>query len=68
MAIQDFHRYEFTSFSLIFTTFCNIHAPNISLGIYVAYFSSIAELAISASRDPPKDTFYLLVVGAVTKA
>jgi P-type Cu+ transporter len=43
------------SFSLILTS-CNIHAPKISLGVSVAYFSSIAELAISASRDPPKDT------------
>lgn len=34
----------------------NIHAPKISLGVSVAYFSSIAELAISASRDLPKDT------------
>ena len=40
------------SFSLILTS-CNIHAQSkISLGVSVAYFSSIAELAISASRDP----------------
>ena len=39
------------SFSLVLTS-CNIHAPKISLGVSVAYFSSIAELAISACRDP----------------
>ena len=39
------------SFSLILTS-CNTHAPKVSLGVSVAYFSSIAELAISASRNP----------------
>ena len=39
------------SFSFILSSY-NIHAPKISLGVSVAYFSSIAELAISASRDP----------------
>ena len=43
------------SLSLILTSF-NTHAPKISLGVSVAYFSSIAVLAISASRDPPNDT------------
>ena len=43
------------SFFLLILTSCNIHAPKISLGVSVAYFSSIAELAISASRDPPND-------------
>ena len=41
--------------SLMLTS-CNFHAPKISLGVSVAYFSSIAELAISASRDTPNDT------------
>ena len=36
-------------------TFFNIHPPKISLGVSVAYFSSIAELAISASRGSPND-------------
>ena len=43
------------SFSLILTS-CNIHPPKVSLGVSVAYFSSIAELAISASRGSPNDT------------
>ena len=38
--------------SSLILTFCNIHTQSkISLGVSVAYFSSIAELAISASRD-----------------
>ena len=40
---------------LVILTFFNIHAPKVSLGVSVAYFSSIAELAMSASRDPSND-------------
>ena len=43
------------SFLLILTS-RNIHVPKVSLGVSVAYFSSVAELAISASRDPNDST------------
>ena len=55
-SFSSFWEYEFTREFLLILLSCNIHALKISLGVSVAYFSSIAELAISASRDPPNDT------------
>ena len=54
ISFSSFWEYEFTrEFFVDLTNLMKCtHAPKVSLGASVAYFSSIAELAISASRDP----------------
>ena len=57
-SFSSFWEHEFTREFFLILNSCNIHTQlaQISLGVSVAYFSSIAELAMSASRDTPNDT------------